>query len=544
MKSVRQEMAEASSLGAIPGEDGVVQDRRQAVTKPPPSRVVSRPISQSQTQDPREYQLGQIRRRFSPRESKQSASELWGLEEGTLLKFKLTPSDPDFPFEMTALECSLSVPIKYPKSRPKLRVENKDIPRGFATNIESGFDGLVRERPDATLLELIKALDKNLETFLSAPKVDTVKIVTNKDTRHLSTLPSRSVEPAAISTRGGEEKAAANEVNNESTDRVKQVEAFTAQQKAEASKRRESETRQLEARMGRLPLFKKSSDGIAYTIPLESRKPAELPAALKAVRAVHLSVPLLYPLQQCRIQLEGVDAAAAEPVEKGFELKAEGQKQTTLMGHINYLAQNMHHLAKTKPNLDLVKPSPEHTVPPVSKGKEIEGQQDTEKGHIQYTTRPLEWILMDSENVSNSDSDDVYSYDTEDEFSEEEGGVEIKLDIESQQESQPPTQNPERGTAISFPFIELYGIELLEVVTLNLSIKCERCKEVMDIKGLKNGAPKAESCKKCASALSVAFRRDLVHAHAVRAGFLDLEGCVVVDMLPRYNTLHLPCICD
>lgn len=55
----------------------------------------------------------------------------------------------------------------------------------------------------------------------------------------------------------------------------------------------------------------------------------------------------------------------------------------------------------------------------------------------------------------------------------------------------------------------------------------------MEVTGLRDGVAKSESCKKCASALSITYRKDLVHANAVRAGFLDLEGCVAVDMLPR-----------
>jgi phage FluMu protein Com len=486
--------------------------------------VVPKPVPQAQAQDPRQFQLGQIRRRFSP--SEQVAQGYEG--EATLLRFNLIPSDPDFPFEMTALNCQLFVPTGYPVSKPWLRVGNKDIPRGFALNVESGFDGLVKDKPEATLLELMKALDKNLEVFLSAPKAETVKLVPNKDTRHLSALPSRSVEPVAGPTRI-EGKLAASEV--EAQPRVEPAEVFTTEQKSQASQKREAETRQLEARMGRLPLFKKSGDGIAYTIPVEPRRRSELPVALQAVKSVQLFVPLLYPLQPCRIRLDAVDPAESKPVETGFEQRVAGQKDVTLMGHINYLAQNMHILAKTvlvseqKPAPPSVQPA-QAEVAPTNKGKEVDGQQDPERSHIQYITRPPEWTV-DPDDVSDSDSDSDYSYDTE----SSEGGVEVEA--EDQQPSQTP-QNPERGTAISFPLIELYGIELLEVVTLNLSVKCERCKEVMEINGLKNGITKSESCRKCATALVATYRRELVHANAVRAGFLDLEGCVVVDMLPRY----------
>jgi hypothetical protein len=85
--------------------------------------------------------------------------------------------------------------------------------------------------------------------------------------------------------------------------------------------------------------------------------------------------------------------------------------------------------------------------------------------------------------------------------------------------------------------MELYGIELLEVATLNITVKCERCRDLSEAKGLKDGVEKSESCRKCASHLGIRFRKDLVHAHAIRAGFLDLEGCVVGDMLPRYTCL-------
>ena len=508
--------------------DGMVQDRRQVTKSVPASRVVQKPVPKAQSEDPRAFQLGQIRRRFNPSES------VW-MGQATLLKFNLTPSDPDFPFEMTALNCHLYVPNDYPKTKPSLEVGNKDIPKGFSLNVQSGFDRLVKEKPESTLLELMKALDKNLEVFLSAPKADTVKLVPNKDTRHLS-LPSRSVEPVVSSSKSTE--ATASKANEPSS---KPAPTFTDEEKAQAAKKREIDTRQLEARMGRLPLFKKSHDGIAYTIPVDPRRRPDLPAALQAIKSAQLFVPLLYPLQPCRIQLDGVDSTAAKPVEKGFEQKAISQKDFTLMGHINYLVQNMHILAQLKPEPE------KRVVPPVQsaveaapepKGKEPEGQQDPERSHIQYITRPPEWTVVDPGDISGTDSD-VYSYDTEESTSEDEGGAGVEVNEERSTSPAQPAANPERGTALSFPFIELYGIEILEITTLNLTVRCERCRESTEIKGLKSGVPKNESCRKCATSLTVGYRSELVHAHNVRAGFLDLEGCVVGDMLPRYSSLCL-----
>jgi hypothetical protein len=507
------------------------------------SRIVSKPVPNAQAEDPRDFQLGQIRRRFSPRETRSQANG-----GATLLSFNLAPSDPDFPFEMTALECLLSVPEAYPQLKASLKVRNNDIPRGFAINVELGFDSLVGDRPDATLLELVKSLDKNLETFLSAPKAETVKLVPNKDTRHLSNLPSRSVEPPTTLPTFQNEAPRPRSPEPKSVQAPKEpARVFTAGEKAEAAKKRESEVRQLEARLGRLPYFKKSNDGIAFTVQIEPKKRADLPKSLKAVKSVQIFVPLLYPLEPCRIQLDAVDSDESKAVSAGFLQKSLQQNKFSLTAYLNYLAQNMHILAKTSlvPEETRLPPTQVSQVPapapvhinhdPNPNAKTLEGQQDPERSHVQYISRPPEWDVIDHEDISDTESDDVYSYDSE-ESSGEDGGVEVNLEADEQVQSE-SSGIREKGTAISFPFMELYGIELLEVISLNLTVKCERCKDVTEVKGLKDGVPKAESCRKCASPLTICFRKDLIHAHAVRAGFLDLEGCVVGDMLPRYLSI-------
>ncbi|ELR06096.1 hypothetical protein GMDG_01970 [Pseudogymnoascus destructans 20631-21] len=56
--------------------------------------------------------FGQIRRRYKPRERKSE-------DGGVILEFDLKPSDPDFPFEMTALASLLAVPQGYPEESPR-----------------------------------------------------------------------------------------------------------------------------------------------------------------------------------------------------------------------------------------------------------------------------------------------------------------------------------------------------------------------------------------------------------------------------------------
>ncbi|KAK4134960.1 hypothetical protein BT67DRAFT_455655 [Trichocladium antarcticum] len=484
---------------------------RQAVAEAPSFRVVPKPVPEGEVKDAREYQLKQLRRRFSPKETNLGNGE-------TSLLFNLAPSDPDFPFDLDHLECELRIPTAYPKQAPKLQVKNKDIPRGFAINIEKGWDSLVGERRGATLLHLTNALDRNLESLLSERKAATVKLTIFNDTRHLSAEPASKTEELPVAPITKPPVVYRPYIPEES---------FSREQIAEAKARRAQEVRQLEARMGRLPVYHKSSDGVVYTLPLDPKRRTALPTGLQAVQSVQLIIPLLYPLQAPRILLNDVDSADAEPLEELFTQKAVEQKQMSLMSHLNYLTQNMHILAKQVP---APPPSIQETAEALGE-VDLEAREaahastkGTGKGHVQVIPRPPEWALDDG-----SDSSDEDSYDDDDDDDEDGGAA-----IEQGHIDGPclPTQTPEIGTAISFPSIELHGIELLQVSILNLNVKCDRCKTLNETTGLKDNLEKPSSCKKCATPFTVRFRQELIHQNSTRAGFIDTTACTVADMLP------------
>ena len=478
------------------------------------SRVVTRPVPKAQSEHPREFQITQLKRRFSPTESSEDG--------GTSYAFSMPPSDPDFPFEMVGLECVLHVPTTYPaEARPYLDVKNKEMGRGYQINVERGFARLAESRPQSTLLGLMNSLDKSLESLLSEQKAETITIIPNK----MSILGKSTPQVKPVQDIRAPQ--------SQPTTPSDPQQFFTSAQRRLASERREAETRQLEARIGRLPLFSKSTDGIAYVIPITPRKHEDLPVPLQAVKTVKLFVPSLYPLQHCRVEIQGINREAAKSTEYGFEKKVKETPEMTLMGHVNYLAQNMLSLA-TQPTgeleakmsvPDLVSLPVEERTPEkdVHSGK---GEED-DRSHIKFIPRPPEWAAHNEEEDS-TDCEYSDSYDSGDE-DEEDGGAAL----DQVPESSTSTQAPERGISLSFPFLELYGIELLELVSLSITIKCERCKDTMDISSLRNNASRSESCKKCAMPLSVGYRRELMHANSVRAGYLDLEGCTVLDLLPR-----------
>ena len=469
--------------------------------------MVSKPVSRSQVEDPREFQIKQLRRRFSPTETAEDG--------GTAFTFQMVPSDPDFPFEMEGLECVLRVPSRYPRQdRPTLEVKNEEMGREWRNRVEQGFTRLASNSPHGTLLGFMNQLDRQLESLLMDKKEESITIIPNRIPGKLAphTEPSKPAQRAKPAT----------DVN-------KPPQTYTPEQRHIAFQRREAETLQLEARLGRTPLFSKSSDGIAYTIPITPRKHADLPVPLQGVQKIKLFVPLLYPLQQCRIELQDVSRDAAKTTEKGFEKRVKGDKGT-LMGHVNWLAQNMHVLATEiieEPAVegDLRQPAPVELPEAANEEKsDSTAKYDDDRSHIKVIPRPPEWIA-DSVDDESSDSEYSDTYDSGDE--DEDGGAALDAVPENQS-----TSGPERGISLSFPSLELYGIELLELASLSITIKCERCKHTMDINNLRDKAQKSESCKKCAMPLSVGYRRELMHANSFRAGYLDLEGCTVVDMLP------------
>jgi hypothetical protein len=435
---------------------------------------------------------------------------------------KMVPSDPDFPFEIDALACILRVPLSYPEAKPSLRVTNKEMGRGYQINVERGFDGIVQRLPNGTLLQYLNALDKQLEVFLAAPKVETVKILANVMKKHQEAESSRAGSSRAESSHAESSRVESSRAAIE-VPRAEQkivpipskpiytppAPVYTSEQIAQARSKRETDVRQLEARLGRLPQYRKSSDGLGYTLPLEPRKRGNLPVSLQAIKTVQLIVPELYNLEPCRIQLQGVNGQDATHLEDSFRLRALENANLTLVAHINYFSQNMHTMAskpsviKTPDVIPFMKieepaaPPQAAPRPEAQKSARDEAALD-DRSHIITIPRPPEWSVGEGDDDG---SDDSYSYDSGDESDEDE-------DDEDDAVANSQPSGPERGIMLSLPFLELHGIELLELVSLSLTIKCDRCKTTVDLPNIKNNpgdssGVRSESCRKCANAMDI-----------------------------------------
>lgn len=472
---------------------------------------MQRPTPRAQQDDPREFQLAQIRRRFSPNESLQANSG------ATVLAFGMAPSDPDFPFAIDALACRLRVPATYPKEgRPSLSITNPDMDRGFQINVEKGFDALAAKLPQATLLGLMNTLDRQLEELLTAQPAETfsIKIVPNAAARPVPQHGERAVPtppPVAV-----QPTPPMPQLPTQPKERPPPPQpAYSPEEISQAKSRRDRETRQLEARLGRLPQFSTLAGG-AFVVPVDPRRRSDLPIALQAIKTVKLLVPEPYPLQPCRIELMGIEKQAAMPVQQAFEDRAKQHSQMTLLNHINHFSQNMHSMVPApsgkleqvpsaqEPSLrdqlkGLTVNDPEAEASSTS-GVEAHVQTATDttdgKSHIITIPRPPEWAI----HATNDDDED--SYDSYPDESDSDG--EVQGGGSDRPGETPQTSGPERGITMSFPQLELYGIELLELVNVSLTVKCTRCKDTMDVKNVKNNADadyagmRHDSCKKCA----------------------------------------------
>lgn len=483
---------------------------------------IQKPVSQLQQTNPREFQLGQVIKRFSPVRSE--------TQDGTLLSFAMAPSDPDFPFDLAAgLRCILTVPTTYPQNGgPTLRVTNAEMVRGFQINVEKGFDSLVMASSQKTLLALLKDLDRDLETFLTTEKTQTIKIIPNADTRAKTPDPVREPIRPLLPTAA-----------------APAAPSWTPQQKSDALAKRQAEIRQLEARMGRVPGFSRSSDGTSFNVPVQIPKPARLPVDLQPLKEVTLLVPKLYNLEACTVLLNGVRGPEVGAVQRAFERHVQEEPAMTLMARINYITQNIHKMATEAPARAASTQADTPVQRSIIEEPQVHASEDTGKGivdedrpHVHFIPRPPEWDRHESDDGSDesSSASDDYS-DTGDETDEQEQAEQGGASLPSSATS----SSVEKGVHLSFPDLELHGIELLNLVSLSLSVKCLRCKTPSEISKIKaNGdvdgstgtSTRTESCPKCTTPFTFSYTPNALHANTVRAGTIEVTGCTIADMLP------------
>ncbi|OAL63778.1 hypothetical protein A7C99_6180 [Trichophyton rubrum] len=457
-------------------------------------------------ENPREFQINQIRRRFSPKERHDA--------HATHLTFTMKPSDPDFSYDLTGLDCILRIPATYPAyGEPSLEVSNGNLDASKRKLVERKFKQVSKDAKSGNLLHSMNALDRHLANLLSAAPVP-------------ETYDPLSAERLR-STMGFEYKAPSDNQKNKRAARVSET---------GDPQRRLKEVGQLKSRLGKHPLFLAHSDQVSFTIAIKPFQPMQLPNALRNIKSVILIVPSNYPGEPCRIKIPDINGSSARVTEQAFYQHSMDSPGISLTAHINYLAAMVHKMSYQEPveqEVDLheelsalsleEQPHDKWSPPsPLVKASQLttvnaKAQNSEGKSHIQVIPRPPEW-----ESPDETDSDEGNDDPTAENHAHLGSG---------------------RKVLISCPALELQGVELLELKSLSLTLRCVRCKQLQDMKNIKIGEDghstphyRVESCRKCSNRLSVGFYRELMHNGSSRAGTLTLEGCTSADLLPSNFT--------
>ncbi|KAG0055793.1 hypothetical protein BGZ83_007373 [Gryganskiella cystojenkinii] len=535
------------------------------------------------------------------------------LENHDAFELKIIPSDPDFPYEIESLHVRLQVPLDYPESAPSLTVLNSTIPKGFSTNLERGFDTAARQQPPKSLLQHLNWLDVNMEQLLQKPPAPTIRFVGHANNSYQSNhnsknnispapvlppaLPPTPPPPTAVKVTPAPAVQTPPLTKPVSSTPVVRKPVYTISQLDQASLQRQQQMAQIQAR------FRSSIQTITPTeiqISLESANKSQMPVVWEGPLWINLLVPNIYPLEPCEVRLKEdghnpeIELWRARNVEAGFRKTVAAMPQHSLFQLLNQLNRDLKDLMSLpKPeapspvvqamaNMTL-KAEPESssssspaatiTVEPTNKPASsfYEPFKPDRNPKVVYVNspqpqKPRNFDAEDQGAMTSSDEDEDNDGEEEDDSEDRVSGSdnnddESESDVESEDDAPGNTGQgqgttstdasapPKRGIEIRMPELKLEHILLLYCRSLNLLVRCNRCKGLFEIPDLvpqegggippstsasKSGGDtrKWRTCDNCQSLLGAHFRTEYIHMQSRTLGYIDLAGCTAFDLLP------------
>ncbi|CEP10943.1 hypothetical protein [Parasitella parasitica] len=458
-------------------------------------------------------------------------------KDETVVRLAIKPSDPDFPYEIEALQLQLTVPGDYPKAACTARVLNSDIPKGFAINLERGYAARVdTSTAHQTLVRQMNWLDRNMETLLQQAPAPTVRFIANKKESSSTAAAPQQQQQQPVKHFINATAAPINFANTKQPPTPKPSEAsasssapivqseqpkpivkptptkhYTPSELSTADKRRNHEYRQLQTRF--CDSFKtvrshNSKETIA-TLVMSVNDTDFTHEQLIGGNDLYVKyrIPALYPLEPCSIEIDNkkLDRTRANWVSMGFdEHVAHGDY--TLFENLNWLNRNLEHLLSTPPTQkteeqmeadtisaaqqkDLKPPvkttelsvaapvfTPQQQQPSDSKKKTslFDEIDDVKKNKVIIVNDPSLIIEQaDEEEV------EVELAEGEDDYQQhlEQDGEKTLIDL-----SQPLIR---RGTEIRLVDPKLENISLFRCSLLHVMVKCARCKDTVEVENIK-----------------------------------------------------------
>lgn len=516
----------------------------QRIRQADPSRVVKKPQqSNPKRLSKRDQQIEQLRRAFPDLTNDE--------HDPTKFRLKLIPTDPDFAFDIQALDFNLYVPLTYPSQPrrdgtfatpseyPMIIVLNKEIPKGFSANVDIGFKSLAEQftQQNRTLLDMINALDRDLEGFLKQEKRATIKIVKNNKPR-----------PSSLSNQEGtlNTSESSSQFNRFTIDSPPKL--FVP---PEVRKERQAQIDKLKHSLGQSAVWGVSSDDLedVLRISVLVKDPSELPSQMNGQLEFNLHIPKSYGIaDSCFIIFPTVvDEFPSSIIENNFNKFLRTHTSWKLFSVVNYLACRISDLKRADYELPeseaiveaIVEATPEDIKQPSSNVHDEE-IQDKARKILSLLKKPK---LKAVENDSSSDSQEPIEAeiinDKEESEADEEADETDDEELENIFEIKPIEP---RGIALSSPGITLTNIDILECNIVNLIVTCDKCSTQNDLFNIVSGPygrdskPFASTCTKCKSILACAFQKSLVRQISEEApspvlGYLDVSGCTPVQIL-------------
>ncbi|KAJ1937429.1 hypothetical protein FBU59_004750, partial [Linderina macrospora] len=236
-------------------------------------------------------------------------------------------------------------------------------------------------------------------------------------------------------------------------------------------------------------------------------------------------------------------------IELCFKEHVKASPANSLLHHLNWLDRQLVDLLTTPPppppvpSVKSQKPAPLSTEEKAAKPALFEDDTAASKPwartiSISEAGLPADVAAMHLNDSGNKPDNGSSSSDLESDPNPE------PLESDSDENSDGGFSKPlRRGIEIRFGKTELANISLAHCHSLNLNVRCARCKTNTELKAiaptLRTGRDNQmwKSCDSCASLLGVRFRPDWMFQGTTTLGFLDCSGCAPIDLLPSKLTL-------
>ncbi|KAJ2615363.1 hypothetical protein H4S08_001263 [Coemansia sp. RSA 1365] len=510
---------------------------------------------------------------------------------------EMEPSDPDFPFDVARLYLALVVPSAYPTRRTsdaviEIQVANGDIPSGVKRNIESAFaknarksanDAIESGHPEnaPSLEDHLQWLDHNLELLMQQKPAPTIKFTTfsNPKTpepvKHEPVRRDNSKPPPHVVSSSVSGVVAMRPPVHRPVPQALQDSHATATESGPEDPRRALELRQLERRFRssykvvsdtaskgtivRLDIAPTDPDmhshdifQITGTISVARTYPQQLSNTTVQQAAVSLSLDSNSILGRKNKPSTWQPVAGRERqlqhICKQFNAHVQEVPETSLLHHLNWLDRHMIGMLAASPAPDY--PASKQTPPqvdPQDTEPRVQSSKDTSMTQMFSTESKKPWIReitateaglpneitsLTLETANSDGGSDVDANSTDEDLAAEGG------------EGSATFAKPDRrGIELRFGTVQLSNVALAHCHSLNLSVRCERCKDTVELRGISATTrmtadqQKWQACSTCSTVVGVRFRPDWMFDGCSTLGFLDCAGCRPVDMLASKLTL-------